>query len=373
MTYKWNPVEAGNYAKAFSAYLCDEFFKSQDRIGGQEILQFSEIKQLNLFLIKNLYSRWQAETERLKSPFFDFESKDVKEALEQFMNVLSRNISVGREAFEGLLNRATLETLQLCMEPRAYFESTLRDLPEFKLTTGWIEENLKYYVVGKEVMGQLSEYLNGSEKYANEAIAYLPNVSFEDDLDSRFEILDAFEKIKPLMLRKEEPGKSFFEDLLKEHTIPAKPQKVTETQTVNLESRVNHLPKEPVAVNFPPQVEEVTARVENLRLNERLVNGNKTLNEKIISEAKSLLDLHQKRKITSLKEGISLNQRFLFINNLFGGDHQAFALALEELEQFDDIQAARSHVTHQLAVKYKWQKSSEEAGEFFAHLERKFS
>ncbi len=370
MTYKWNPAEAGNYAKAFSAYLTEEFFKSQNRISGHEILRFSDIKQLNLFIIKNLYAKWQEESLKLQSPFFDFNSPDVKEALDLFMNVLSRNISVGKEAFEGLLTKATLETLQLCMEPAAYFETAFRNLPDFKLTPGWLQENMKYYSVCQQVLSGLETALAGKEIYANEAISMLKQVEPGGDEPGRFAILNELDSIKPLLLKKEEPGKSFFEDLLKEHI--SKPGVETEIRT--MESRVNQLQKEHASVTVAvPVGEAVTTKPENLRLNERLLNGNKTLNEKITTDAKSLLDVHQKRKIASLKEGISLNQRYLFINNLFGGDHKAFALALDELEQFNDLATARRHAEYELSRKYNWEKATDEAGEFYAHLERKFA
>jgi hypothetical protein len=366
MTYKWNPEDAGNYAKALAVSLSDRFFQSKSRIAGSEILNFTGIKQLNLFIIKHLYARWKEENARLKSPFFDFESEEVKTALEAFMNILSRNISVEKSAFEGLLSKAAFDTLQLSMEPAAYFESELKALPEFRLTSGWLQENQKYYVVNKPVLEFLGQKLNDKSVYANEAISWLN----EAPLIQAEEILNEFDSIMPLMLKKEEPGKSFFEDILKEQAafVKSSPE-----QSVTFESRVNHI-KEEVASVINPIREATSTQSESLRLNERLVNGSKTLNEKIITEAQSsLLDVHKKRKITSLKEGISLNQRFLFINNLFGGDQQAFMLALDDLEQYSSLIQARQHVDHQLAVKYRWEKSADEAEEFYAHLERKFS
>lgn len=375
MTYKWNPADAENYAKAFGSFLSDEYFQSKDKISGAELLKFSEIKQLNLFVLKQLYAKWQEENARLKSPFFNYDDEEVKKALDALMNVLSRNISIGKEAFESLLTKATFEVLQLCMEPRAHFEVVFRNLPDFKLTAEWLQENEKYYVIHKHVFQQLQARLSDKTVFANEAITWLSDLTFEQTQENTTDILDDFDKIKPLLLKKEQPGKSFFEDLLKEQEVPFKNEIPLREPVKTVESRVNNLPKEPVTVTTTAAVVETPTlkKVEMQRLNERHGNASKTLNEKIISSGKSLLDVHQKRKIASLKEGISLNQRFLFINHLFGGDQQAFSMALDELEQFQDLNQARNHADHQLAVKYRWEQATDEAQEFYAHLERKFS
>ena len=93
MTNKWNASEIQNYSNDFAKLVCEEFFNDKETISGSEIINLTEIKQLNLFIIKELYNQWQLETNKFRSPYFDFSDLEVQKALEEFMNVISAAVS----------------------------------------------------------------------------------------------------------------------------------------------------------------------------------------------------------------------------------------------------------------------------------------
>ena len=87
MQKKLNEDFIEKYSEQFAAKISEDFFASHSHIRGQEILNISPSKQVNFFVIKLLFNNWQQESQRLESPFFNYRSPEVKDALLQFMNV----------------------------------------------------------------------------------------------------------------------------------------------------------------------------------------------------------------------------------------------------------------------------------------------
>ncbi len=109
------------YSESASKKLISEFFKHKSTIKGEEILKFCEIKQINLFVVKILFEKWKTEFDRLRSPYFNYESEDVLLAAKKFMNVLSRNILIEKEDFQPLLEEAIYKTVLLIFSPYEYY------------------------------------------------------------------------------------------------------------------------------------------------------------------------------------------------------------------------------------------------------------
>ena len=83
-----------SYAEAYANRIVDRYFSENSIIDGENILTLTEIQQINLFIIKNIMVKWQAEAKKIRSPFFNYSSPEVQNALQDFMNVLSRNINI---------------------------------------------------------------------------------------------------------------------------------------------------------------------------------------------------------------------------------------------------------------------------------------
>ena len=149
MSNKLNLSAIEKYSKNYAAKLCDAFFSSNSVISGKQILTLSSVQQVNLLTIKSLYEKWQAETQRLRSPYFDFNSDEVQQALKVFMNTVSQFISVKRENFEPLLIDSVGETLVLLLEPQTFYKELMRDLPNFKFSQTNIAPVSKYILINK--------------------------------------------------------------------------------------------------------------------------------------------------------------------------------------------------------------------------------
>lgn len=414
MANKWNFSASEQYAKNFAKLICDEFFSDDDAIGGTQILNLTEIRQINLLIIKNLYAKWELETDRIRSPYFDFTHPEVVDIFNDFKNILSRHIAIKREQFEPLLTKAVEETLLLLHIPEDYYCELLRDLPNFQLTQDWIKSVSKYLPVNHWILEKLSEKL-GEQKYvfANEAIDWTREICKSGEFDDTQKNIAAMNSILALpinLIEIEQPVQAAipFEE--------AKPKKITsffdeEVAEISRMINKNHEPKqfvpEPVVVESPPvavieekpkeifvepikysepvvetpvaptpvtQIIEQKKVIEEVRLNEKFNQDQKTLNDGQTSgRNNTLLDYHQKSKIENIRAAISLNQRFLFINNLFSGNVEAFSHALDELEACSSFSDARDVMLKKYVPRYLWDVTSAEAEEFIDIVKRRFS
>ena len=164
------------YGDAYTEKVLNGFFSSKDKISGSEILSLCNVQQVNLFVISELFKTWKGETTKLKSPYFAYEHPDVKEAMEQLMSVLSKNIAIDRPHFEPLLKKAVSQALLLIFDPYDFFAMIITGQNN-KLELASFKEEIRYLKVNKaplEKMLQKLEEKGVKEISGNEAFSVLP-------------------------------------------------------------------------------------------------------------------------------------------------------------------------------------------------------
>jgi hypothetical protein len=87
------------YSDTYADRILKGFFTSKEKITGSEILSLCNIQQVNLFVISELFKTWREENKKLRSPYFNYDQPEVKEAMENFMMLLSKNISIDQAHF----------------------------------------------------------------------------------------------------------------------------------------------------------------------------------------------------------------------------------------------------------------------------------
>ncbi|TAE06303.1 MAG: hypothetical protein EAZ95_19225 [Bacteroidetes bacterium] len=140
-----------NYSRDLALLLSNKFFANTDIITGEQILEFSNIKQINFLIFKILEERWEAEASRLESPFFDYSQPEVQDGLRTFLNVLSRHIRVQKKAFTAILIEAIYGTLQLVLDPRSFYEQEIQKPAKIKLTAEYYRRSVKYIQYNREI------------------------------------------------------------------------------------------------------------------------------------------------------------------------------------------------------------------------------
>lgn len=122
MSYKLKQGAIQGFSEKAAGAICDRFYAEKKRADGSVLMKFTESEQVNALLVQTLFEKWQEETLRLQSPYFDFDHELVKEALKTFMNKLSEHISVARQDLQPLLAEAIADTVLITFDPVAYVE-----------------------------------------------------------------------------------------------------------------------------------------------------------------------------------------------------------------------------------------------------------
>ena len=73
--------------------------------------------------------------------------------------------------------------------------------------------------------------------------------------------------------------------------------------------------------------------------------------------------------VADLRNAIGINDKFLLIRDLFGGDGEAYEEAIATLNAFDDFDECMIHI----AENYAWNPNSDGAKFMMELLERKFA
>jgi hypothetical protein len=295
----------------------------------------------------------------------------------------------------------------------------MRDLPSFKFSQENILPLTKYILINKDILPQIAKNLNGLEfVFANQAMTWLEESQLNVENPDKY--LAQFAEIIPipeeLVSSNEEPNvvdtnTSFFDFAVStpqpsvetpqtryqpqpvleriietpmpvvERIIEPAPvfvEKPVEVTTAVLQRPEPKLMYEQKVESLAPRINEATSErlapkeAEEIRLNEKLASDKKSVNDQAKSN-KSVLDFHQNSRIEGITGAISLNQRFLFTNNLFGGNIQAFSHSLEELELCKDFSEAKELILKKYVPRYMWDISGAEAEEFIDIVKRRFN
>jgi hypothetical protein len=411
MNSKLDLVAIEQYSQQYADKLCDGFFNNNETIGGQQLLGLSNVQQVNLLVISRLFSQWQTETAKLKSPYFDFDNEEVKQALQNFMNTVSQHISIQRVNYQPLLQDAVINTLVLTLNPHHYFDELLRDQPDFVLKNEVLAKLDKYTRLNQFITHGLVERMGDQEQvYVTQAISWLNEICVNEDLfEDNEPILAQFSEIVPITkdeLLKKTPqasntaGMSFFDMALGDSNVPTNtppvatpnPKVVVPVEVPVTKPYVSPVIAASVGEVVAPVVEEVKEEGYEIRVstpppatinkeivggtfNDSFTNEKPTFNESLkqTEQPLTLAEKSAKGKIESISKAIALNQQFVFINNLFHGDQEAYNSAISELDQCQTLEAAKELMNRKYAPKYLWRMSAENADALYDIVRRRFA
>jgi hypothetical protein len=134
-------------------------FQSKRKLVAPKYCRCAKLKQVNLFVISDLLSVWQQESQKLKSPYFDYEAKPVLDIINQFQNTLSNHILIGKADFLPLLKRAVSKTLYLILAPYDFYADTLEGKGHESLQTQALKNKVKYIKVNQAPLEKLLAHL----------------------------------------------------------------------------------------------------------------------------------------------------------------------------------------------------------------------
>ena len=130
------------------------------------------------------------------------------------------------------------------------------------------------------------------------------------------------------------------------------------------------------AFNFDLTEEETLDISPNQRnlLDEIQEVGGESVNEKYAegTQPESVAEKMTNTKIEDLRKAIALNQKFLFMKDLFSGEKSSYDEAIDKLNSCHTIQEAKSFLASEVENKYNWEQETPAVEQFNNLLERKF-
>ncbi|MEO7988434.1 MAG: hypothetical protein ABI663_02775 [Chryseolinea sp.] len=345
------------YADAYADKVLKKFFASKDKITGKEILSLCNIQQANLFIIRELFKTWKDDTKKFKSPYFDFEHPDVKEALESFMGTLSNNISIDQLYFAPLLKKAVSQTLLVIFDPYDFFSMIVTGKNN-KLEVAPFREEIKYLKVNKEPLERMLQKLEEKgvkEISGNEAFAILDQILEEvnfnpEDVD---EYIEKFSSVSPL-----EPNRFYVSK--DEETAPIAMPELKQPEVKAPEVRIKEVAPAPPLIT--PRPEPIAAQPVKQAAPLITESSNREPKPTVVANF---------QKIGKIKDSLTINQKFMFTKVLFHGDFELFSKAIDHLDRQDNMKAALRYIDDEHAS--SWDRDSEEFHEFMELVERRFA
>jgi hypothetical protein len=312
-----------DYSEDFASKVTASFFSKKDKITGPEILKLSSIHQVNLFVIRELLRAWQHEGQKLRSPFFDYSAPEVREGLERFQNILSNHILIGKDSFQPLLKKAVNQTLFLIIDPYDFFSDILDRQGSSHVRAVDLKDDIRYLKINKAPLEKLAarieekklDIIGGKEAFGL-LDQILEEVNFTpEDIEG---YLTEFSKVVPLKL----------ESLYEKKPEPIVVKKAEASPTPQ--------PSAPKPTPPPAAKAEVSNNF---------------------------------KKISSVKDSLTINQKFMFTKMLFKGDFEIFSQAVDKLDRFDNVSQAMKYFDENYP---EWDKETEEYLEFIELVQKRF-
>lgn len=368
------------YVKSLSEELVKDYFSGHSSIAGSDILHFCEIKQVNFFIVEQLMRDWQAEMLRLKSPYFDYTSPEVHQALKTLMNKLSHHISIEQDDFYPLVEKAFYKTIELCEAPFEYLRDHYLTYDDLKVEVQQITKDLKYVKLNKEIIEQALKGFDSDDEINTEDLIERVEKQYiaqKEELFDLKDLLTSCAEIVPLP------------DGLTEHTSEevddndvSTPSELSSVDSAQ-EPETTPESQEEESLEKKDEEPEPSASKNNTEPEEKTIQDNikeqpasverMTLNDKLKRESKqTLADTLKKPGITSLKQSLGINQRYTFMKELFGNDADVFNDAIEKVDEIEDYESAINYLIDHYAREYNWDDKEEVTGELFHMLSRKF-
>jgi len=73
-----------------------------------------------------------------------------------------------------------------------------------------------------------------------------------------------------------------------------------------------------------------------------------------------------------LKEAIALNQKFLFMNELFDGDKEKYDTVLDKINGCETLLEVKAYLSSEVSTYSKWDEEAQAVQQFNSLIERKF-
>lgn len=108
-------------------------------------------------------------------------------------------------------------------------------------------------------------------------------------------------------------------------------------------------------------------------LNEVMATKSSSLNEKLKEEVKEVAHVLNDAPVRDLRRAIGINDRFVFISELFRNDEVMYERSIKTINSFRILPEAQYWIERELKVKLGWDENKESTRHFYQLVKRRFS
>jgi hypothetical protein len=108
-------------------------------------------------------------------------------------------------------------------------------------------------------------------------------------------------------------------------------------------------------------------------LNEVMAKQEPSLNDKLKEEVKEVAHVLNDAPVRDLRRAIGINDRFVFISELFRNDEVMYERSIKTINSFRILPEAQYWIERELKVKLGWDENKESTRHFYQLVKRRFS
>ena len=175
----------------------------------------------------------------------------------------------------------------------------------------------------------------------------------------------------------------FYPAFYQSHSFVAEPEvlpKQKEEIKINVENIRPQKQQEPEEQEnnesfFDPMVEIPTLALKQQEINETIAANGESLNDKLKSSASHREIGHSIKgaPVKDLRKAIGINDRYVFINELFRGDETMYERSIKTINSFNIYGEAEFWIKRELKLKLAWSDNNEAVQLFDELIKRRFS
>ena len=124
---------------------------------------------------------------------------------------------------------------------------------------------------------------------------------------------------------------------------------------------------------FDPMIEIPTLALKQQEVNETVAANGESLNDKLKYSHKEVAHSLKDSPIKDLRKGIGINDRYVFINELFRGDETMYERSIKTINGFNIFGEAEIWIKRELKLKLGWNDKTEAVTIFDQLVRRRFS
>jgi hypothetical protein len=107
-------------------------------------------------------------------------------------------------------------------------------------------------------------------------------------------------------------------------------------------------------------------------INELAEHKTESLNDRLKQQKTEVVEVLKHEPIKDLRKAIGINDRFVFINDLFRGDEAMYERSIKTINSFHIFPEAEYWINRELVVKLGWDRESEIVKHFYHLVKRRF-